>query len=1017
MELTPVERKENLVIEEEDEEVQLQWAAIERLPTYKRCRTALFDFDGGVGGGGKEHAGKRVVDVTKLKADERHLFIEKLIKHIEHDNLRLLQKLRERIDRVNVKLPTVEVRYKNLFVEAECDVVQGKPLPTLWNTLLSFLSVFTKAIWCKSSGAKMSILSDVSGIIKPSRLTLLLGTPGCGKTTLLLALAGKLDKSLKVAGEVSYNGYKLDEFVPQKTSAYISEYDLHIPEMTVRETIDFSARCQGVGSRAGEFLISCTFAFTIGNSCVHLLKYEVQNRLCTDTMMEVIRREKEAGIVPDSDIDTYMKAISVERQKRNLQTDYVLKILGLDTCSDTMLTIIAFITMTVFIRTQMAVDLTSANFLMGSLFYTLVRLMTNGVAELSLTVTRLPVVYKQRGFYLYPAWAYCIPASLLKVPFSLLDSALWTAITYYVIGFSPEITRFFCQFLMLFALHQSSTSMCRLVAVIFRTMVLASTCASLPSWLRWGFWCSPMTYAEIGTTLNEFLAPRWQKVTNGNTTLGNEVLTRHGLNFDGYFYWISVGALFAFTVLFDLGFVLALTYQNPPKMSRAIISGKRLSKLQGKDACNISEQSKNESTPAYSSQTVGGKFNCVKNVVATGRTIVCTIHQPSIDIFESFNELILMKTGGQIIYSGALGHNSSELIEYFERIPNVPKIKDNYNPATWMLEVTSASVEAELGLDFASIYKNSTQYRDSIELVKQLSEAKPGSKDLHFPTHFPQNSWVQFKACLWKQHLSYWRSTEYNLARFMFMIAVSVMFGVIFWQKGKEINNEQDLMNILGSTYIAVIFLGVTNCSGVLPYIATERTVLYRERFAGMYSSKAYSFAQVVVEIPYTMLQAILYVAITYPTIGFFWSPTKVFWYLYATFCTFLYFVYLGMLIASLSTNLDVASILATAVYTLLNLFAGFLMPGPKIPKWWIWCYWICPTSWSLNGLLTSQYGDMSKEIVIFEEHKTVGFFLQDYFGFHHDRLGLVALVLIAFPIVFASLFAYCIGKFNFQRR
>lgn len=32
------------------------------------------------------------------------------------------------------------------------------------------------------------------------RMTLLLGPPGCGKTTLLLALAGKLDKSLKVLG-------------------------------------------------------------------------------------------------------------------------------------------------------------------------------------------------------------------------------------------------------------------------------------------------------------------------------------------------------------------------------------------------------------------------------------------------------------------------------------------------------------------------------------------------------------------------------------------------------------------------------------------------------------------------------------------------------------------------------------------------------------------------------------------------------------------------------------------------
>ena len=37
----------------------------------------------------------------------------------------------------------------------------------------------------------------------------------------------------------------------------------------------------------------------------------------------------------------------------------------------------------------------------------------------------------------------------------------------------------------------------------------------------------------------------------------------------------------------------------------------------------------------------------------------------------------------------------------------MPSIKDNYNPATWMLEVTSRSVEAELGVDFAQIYKGS----------------------------------------------------------------------------------------------------------------------------------------------------------------------------------------------------------------------------------------------------------------------------------------------------------------------
>lgn len=107
-------------------------------------------------------------------------------------------------------------------------------------------------------------------------MTLLLGPPGSGKTTMLLALSGKLDSTLKVSypknllirfckrflmclivcscqvsGKVTYNGHDMDEFVPQRTSAYIGQHDLHIGEMTVRETLAFSARCQGVGTRYG----------------------------------------------------------------------------------------------------------------------------------------------------------------------------------------------------------------------------------------------------------------------------------------------------------------------------------------------------------------------------------------------------------------------------------------------------------------------------------------------------------------------------------------------------------------------------------------------------------------------------------------------------------------------------------------------------------------------------------------------------------------------------------------------
>ena len=43
--------------------------------------------------------------------------------------------------RVGLELPSVEVRYQNLFIEAECKVVHGKPIPTLWSTIKDIIAV------------------------------------------------------------------------------------------------------------------------------------------------------------------------------------------------------------------------------------------------------------------------------------------------------------------------------------------------------------------------------------------------------------------------------------------------------------------------------------------------------------------------------------------------------------------------------------------------------------------------------------------------------------------------------------------------------------------------------------------------------------------------------------------------------------------------------------------------------------------------------------------------------------
>lgn len=52
-------------------------------------------------------------------------------------------------------------------------------------------------------------------------------------------------------------------------------------------------------------------------------------------------------------------------------------------------------------------------------------------------------------------------------------------------------------------------------------------------------------------------------------------------------------------------------------------------------------------------------------------------------------------------------------------------------------------------------------------------------------------------------------------------------------------------MTVIGALYGAVLFVGINNSSTVMPVVAIERTVFYRERAAGMYSALPYAMAQV----------------------------------------------------------------------------------------------------------------------------------------------------------------------------
>ncbi|XP_073135477.1 pleiotropic drug resistance protein 1-like isoform X3 [Henckelia pumila] len=1385
---------------EETDEEALKWAALEKLPTYDRLRKGIL-----LGSRGDTNE----IDVVDLGFPERKKLLDRLVNATEDDNKRFLMKLKDRIDRVGIELPTIEVRFENLNVETEAHV-GSRALPSFINFFSNIFEGFSNYLHILPSNKKqLLILKDVSGILKPCRMTLLLGPPGSGKTTLLLALAGMLDPSLKFCGKVTYNGHNMEEFVPQRTAKYISQHDVHIGEMTVRETLAFSARCQGVGS---------------GH----------------DMLAELSRREKEANIKPDPDVDIYMKAAAIEGQEASVVTDYVLKVLGLDICADTLvgndmirgisggqrkrvttgemlvgpakalfmdeistgldssttfqvvnsirqsihilsgtalisllqpepetydlfddiilmsegqivyqgprekvldlfkslgfkcperkgvadflqevtsekdqqqywansekpyrfisvkefaetfkvseigqklnaelaipfdknrshpaalatkdygvskmellkactsreillmqrnsffyifkllkMTIMATLVMTTFLRPTMPRDdIADGRIFSGSLFFLVTVATFNGMAELALIIQKLPVFYKQRDFYFYPAWAYALPNWILSIPINVVEIAVFVALTYYETGYDSNVWRLLKYYLLLLLEVQTASALFRLIGVVARNMIVANTYGffvllliftfsgfvlareSANKWWIWGYYISPMMYADNAILVNEFRGHSWRQVpANSNISLGVQVLNDLGFFPESYWYWIGAGALAGWILLYSFCSILALTWLNPLRKPQAVLpkssaenenersaltetinredqrrkrdvilpfephsmafdevtysvdmpqemkdqgaSGDRLVLLHGVSGVfrpgvltalmgvsgagkttlmdvlagrktggyieghimisgypkkqetfarisgyceqndihspcvtvyesllfsawlrlpsdvdsetrkmfveNVmelveltqlreglvglpgvnglsTEQRKrltiavelvanpsiifmDEPTSGLDARAAAIVMRTVRNTVDTGRTVVCTIHQPSIDIFEAFDELFFMKRGGREIYVGPLGPHSCHLIQYFESIPGVKKIRDGYNPATWMLEVTASSQEMIHRVDFAEHYKTTELYRRNKALINELSTPRPGSQELHFPTEYFQPLFIQCIACLWKQHWSYWRNPLYSAVRLVYSTFVAVIFGSMFWDLGSKRGTTQNIFNAMGSMYASVFFLGMQIASSVQPVVSVERTVYYREKAAGLYSALPYAFGQVLIEVPYGLIQATIYGTIVYAIIGFEWTTVKFFWYIFFMSFTILYFTFYGMMVVAMTPNLSIANIVSYAFYSFWNLFSGFIIPRPRTPVWWRWYHWANPVAWTLYGLVASQFGDVED---LLDSKQSVQEFVRDYFGFRHDLLGLAAGVIVGFVVVFAFVFAFCVKSFNFQRR
>ncbi|KAM0902740.1 hypothetical protein ACQ4PT_019042 [Festuca glaucescens] len=262
------------------------------------------------------------------------------------------------------------------------------------------------------------------------------------------------------------------------------------------------------------------------------------------------------------------------------------------------LIILGTIAMTVFLRTKMHRDSVEDGVIyMGAMFLGLLTHLFNGFAELAMSIAKLPIFYKQRDLLFYPSWAYGLPTWVLKIPISFLECAVWICMTYYVIGFDPNIVRFFRHYLLLVLISQMASGLFRVLAALGREMVVADTFGSfaqlillilggyliardnIKAWWIWGYWCSPLMYAQNAIAVNEFLGHSWRKVVDSTVstdTLGIQVLKARGIFTDPNWYWIGVGALLGYIMLFNVLFVVFLDLLDPLGKGQNVVSEEEL---------------------------------------------------------------------------------------------------------------------------------------------------------------------------------------------------------------------------------------------------------------------------------------------------------------------------------------------------------------------------------------------------------------------------------------------------------
>jgi len=400
----------------------------------------------------------------------------------------------------------------------------------------------------------------------------------------------------------------------------------------------------------------------------------------------------------------------------------------------------------------------------------------------------------------------------------------------------------------------------------------------------------------------------------------------------------------------------------------------------------------------------------VRKVADSGRTVICTIHQPSTEVFLLFDNLLLLQRGGETVYFGELGPRGETLVSYFQGLSlprSAPAFKPGDNPATWMLDVIGAGVEKakatpslpmklkraapgrnprlqQLDESLSSSVNSDFSFQqrdDKVDFVaaykasrlKQRLDAKRTAPGIFMPSDrlppvtFAQrraaSDGLQFRMLLRRFSRLYWRTPFYTFTRMVTALTLGLMFGLVY-SGSNDFTTYQGANGAVGLIFFSTCFLGVGAYVHVLPLAFEERGPFYRERASETYSALWYFVASSLVEIPYAAIASLIFVSVFYPMAGFSsygdFSQVVVYWLVLTVHILFQ--TYFGQFFTFAMPNIELAAVWGALFDSIFLMFMGYNPPVSSIPHGYKWLFQLIPHRYTFEVLTALVLGDCPDE-------------------------------------------------------